>query len=86
MAFNGQPAYVEALEGLSCYEQVYFCFNEKTMYYPQHPVGVWNYSPTYFFFELFHHCKLCVTNRSLGSDAPSNNLTGLFPSAEIILF
>lgn len=48
MAFNGQPAYVEALEGLSCYEQVYFCFNEKTMYYPQHPLGVWNYSPTYF--------------------------------------
>lgn len=49
MAFNGQPAYVEALEGLSCYEQVYFCFNEKTMYYPQHPLGVWNYNPTYFF-------------------------------------
>lgn len=48
MAFNGQPAYVEALEGLSCYEQVYFCFNEKTMYYSQHPLGVWNYSPTYF--------------------------------------
>lgn len=53
---------------------------------PTTPFGGMELQPYLLFFELFHNCKLCVTNRSLGSDAPSNNLTGLFPSAEIILF
>lgn len=61
--------------------------NMEAMHCLQHPLGLWDYSPIYFFFsfELFYNCMLHATNRSLRSDLPSYNLIDLFPHEENVL-